>query len=608
MPAWRSWLLHLALFLALAALPLLSLLGAEPGAFLAHPGSELPVRLWGIQTYPDVGLLGGFVSTIGHPHPGPLNNPDVVGTVVVGLLRPLLGLAGAWNALVVLLLWANMVATWALLRAWLGEPVAAVTGALGVGFMPLALSYGLSSAIVDTLGIWPYPLGLLALLQVSRNRRPGLWGAAAGLAAALAVVSSPYTFVVAFSGLPVAALVLAPGLPRRLRDRAFRARWGVGLFALALVGGVLVGAYALHLRSLMSAPGSLMSSEYVALTRNSPPWDSLRPGHLGQFVAPLAEYLAIGKAALAERDTASHYARTVALTSTLFALALVGALADRRARPWAVVALVAALASTGPFLVLAPDLAFDQPVNPFFLFVHYVAPGGRMLLETFRYGGLAGFATAMAAAVGVAWLRRRGGALAVVGALAPVAFLVDLALLSPVPVPLPVARLEVSPAYARLDDVLPPGPIVELPHSDGDTGRFTRIQFFHQQVHRRPIANVVRGYPPDLLLDNDLLRALLAAEILVDPVTPDSRLPPGRHGPGAHGGPYRRLRFDERPGSDPVAGRAELVRAGFVGIVIDPSAYTSEASRQRVRELLGPDLVTVEDRWVLPLTVDSQPR
>jgi len=49
--------------------------------------------------------------------------------------------------------------------------------------------------------------------------------------------------------------------------------------------------------------------------------------------------------------------------------------------------------------------------------------------------------------------------------LIPVLVVAEVAWLSPVPVPLPVAEPQLSAAYERLDEVLPPGPIIELPTS-----------------------------------------------------------------------------------------------------------------------------------------------
>ncbi len=585
----------LLILLAVACLPLLSLLGGGWG-YLAHPDSELPVRLWSMLTFPEVGLLGGFVEVLGHPTPGVLNNPDVVGTGIVFLLRPVLGLAGAWNFMVVGLLFANMAATWAFLRAWLVDEVAAMMGALAVGLMPLGLSYSVASSISDMLNLWPYPLGLLALLRLSRGHQPVWNGIFAGLMAAAAVVSSPYAFVVAFGGVPVGALLAGRSLRGLARDPARRGGLLRGLGAMVLVSGLLVGLYALNLWQIMATPGSLVSVEAIGTTRNAPPWEGLRPDLPGAFATSLSDYLAVGKGALVQRAVGSHYLRTTSVTVTLALLTLLAALVSPRGRPWAGLALFAALASTGPFLGIRPNLFLEGAWNPFFFYMHYLTPGGHLLQETFRYGFLAAFAAAIAGAAAVAWLRARGGAWRRLAPLLPVLYVAEVLALSPVPIPLPVARFQVSPAYTRLDELLPEGAIIELPLSNGDTARFHRRHFLNQRVHGRAIADIVQGTIPQLMVENRLLRPLVVAEALVDP--PEDGAPPKPETRFAGG---RRPALDPAPWADPWQGRQDLIRQGFVGIVIDPSSYTSRAALVQVLELLGPGTLTVEDRLVHPL-------
>ena len=64
--------IQIAVVLAAAALPLLFVMG-EPGLFLADPLSELPVKLWGWDTFAlDSGrFLGGQVDGISYPMPAP---------------------------------------------------------------------------------------------------------------------------------------------------------------------------------------------------------------------------------------------------------------------------------------------------------------------------------------------------------------------------------------------------------------------------------------------------------------------------------------------------------------------------------------------------------
>ena len=67
---------------------------------MAGPLSELPVKLWVYDAFSEPGLFfGGVVESICWPAPGPLNNADLLGTLVVGglggTIGVALGLAGA---------------------------------------------------------------------------------------------------------------------------------------------------------------------------------------------------------------------------------------------------------------------------------------------------------------------------------------------------------------------------------------------------------------------------------------------------------------------------------------------------------------------------------
>jgi hypothetical protein len=230
-------------------------------------------------------------------------------------------------------------------------------------------------------------------------------------------------------------------------------------------------------------------------------------------------------------------------------------------------------------------------MNPLFFYV-FLAPGGSLVLETFRYGFVACFAAAMAAAAGVAWLRSQGGWLRHAGTAAPALFALEVLLVSPVPFPLPVNHAAPARAYASLSSRVPPGAIVELPFTYGAAGRFARIHFLNQLVHRRAVADIVRGWPPDLYVENDLLATLVAAEALSDAATPEEDARPR----------FRRVRVPAPSDPDLSAARAELIEAGFVAIVIDPSGYASPAALERVVALVGPGVFRLDDRLVYPLT------
>ncbi len=588
---WQRWLPP-ALLLLLAALPALSLIG-HPGALLAGPHSEIFVKIWTFEALSGTRLLGGDVTTVGFPNTGLINNPDPLGTAVYGLLRPLLGRAGAYNTLVIGQLWAAMLAAWLLARDLTRDPWAALVAGAGFGLTPLVLVYPLACGITDILQLWPYPLAMLFGLRALRRRgwRDGLL---AGGFAGVGFVTCPYDFVVFSSfALPLALwlpLAWHGGLvpsdePPAERGPRQLLRAGAG----ALVGVLLAaGWYALWMKLLMSGPDAQISEELVAGTRHMPPFRMLHPEELKRFTAFGAEYFATGKSELVVRDMISRFYRAFSPGFLLMALALLGVVASRGRRVaaalWLFVAVFAAVASTGPFMPWSRHVCFDHAVNPAWLAVHYLLPGGKLILEPLRYGLVAALGLSVAAAFGVAALVRRWGAW--VGVLAALLVVAEVAVLSPVPVPLPVAQLEVSPAYGRLDEVLPPGPIIELPYFDRGTQRFDRRHFLQQLEHGRPIADEIVGFPPRYLVENQFTAQIISVE-------------------KPFGAVAVRMEWPERIDED----RERLAADGFVGIVVDPAGYDGPERAEQVLALLDVlgEPVELHDRLVFRLEPGAGP-
>ncbi len=571
----------------LAALPALSLVGG--GGFLADPWSELPVKLWGFSAHwPS--LFGGLITGIAHPDPGVLNNPDIVGTVVVQTQQGIFGLTGAYNLLIVLQLWATMAATWLLARDLLRDHRAALSAAVVFGLSPLVLVYCVAGAVTDMLNLWPYPLALLWLLRALRRgtSRDALLG---GLMFGVGFVTCPYNAVIV-SAMVVPLLAVMPWLwragvtpvPDPEATASPRTWLRVGL--LALLGlGLVGGAYALWMRGLMADAGSLMSDDQVSSSRHAAPWLYLEPAHSDRYVAYLLDYLAVGKDQLISREMGSRYYRAFSLGLVAPCCALLGLRASRGRRwavgAWLVVGLFFVLASTGPFLPLAADLSLPGAYNPVWMGVFHLLPGSDLILEPFRYALGASLGLGLAAAVGVLALQRRFGAW--VGWALPLVLVAELALLSPVPVPLPSAQLEVDPAYDTLDEILPDGAIVELPYFDRGTHRFDRMHFLNQLHHGRSIPNRVEGFLPSTLLEN-----LLTAQLVEFERCSEQQL--GRE---QELGPLE-LEIDS------------LVDDGFVAIVIDHDGYASAERRDAVIELLVQliEPVHFHGRTVFPLVAD----
>jgi hypothetical protein len=587
----------------LAALPALSVLNAG-GGFLGHPGSEVAVRVWSHETFWRLGVLGAMVP-IGAPDSGPLNNPDVVGSVLYGLGHLVLDRPAAYNLALVVTLWANMAAAWWLAHGWLRDRWAATLAAVAIGLAPYLLTYGVDSAITDQLHLWPWLLAVGALHRASLADEeadappaggheagllamldPGVrWGLLSGLCVGLGFVACPYNAVVAIPGAGtgvLAALVAWRGERPR--------RWRLARAVLAaLAACVLVaGPYAMQLRSILASRASEVAEDYVDGTRHAPPWPGLAPEHPSRYAAKLYEYVAVGKQSLLTRDTGSRYLRTMSQGFGLLALAALAAAggARRGARGWAAVALLGAGISIGPYAILSHRWWLDTPANPLYRAAWHL-PGGAIILESFRYGMLVVVGVALAAAAGVAALRARGGRWRHAGPLAVGLSLAEVAVVSPVPFPLDVAPLTVPEAYDQLDTVLPPGAIVELPFFEKASGRFNRSHFLYQLHHGRVIADGVQGYPPRLFMDNALLRNLLFEEM--------------------RGGPQGMLLIAPVDVLRERDALEELRAAGFVGIVVDPAGYLDPSSLPQVVAKLRVPVMRVGDRLVFRLDQDAAP-
>lgn len=555
-----------ALLVACAALPFLSLLGTH-GAILADARSEAPIKLWVFETFWRAGIFGGRV-TAGWPYPGSLNNPDPTGTIVTGLLRPVIGRAHAYNALVYLQLLANLAAMRALLRSLGLSRGASVAGAAAFGLTPVVLVYCVAGAVTDMLNLWPWLLALRAgLRSLSTGWRDGL---AAGAWVGAGFVTCPYNAVV-FS---IMAIPLLPftGLLRGRGAALLPARpspWPSVLGALLAVGvgaAVVATPYAVQMRRVMDAPDSQMSAEMVASTRNVAPYPYLAPSNNDRYTAFLADYVAVGKRALITREAGSRYYRAFSPGLYLLALALYG-LVPRRQRGvvamWCAVGVFCAIASLGPFTPITGALASPTPNNALWLALQAAWPGATMLQEPFRYAIPAVVAVCIAGAFGVDALERSAGPW--VGRAALLVCVGELVFLSPVPAPLPTAALAPAESSYQLAKLLPEGAIIALPYFDEGTARFVRTHFLDQLVHQRPIADEVSGFPARYLRENNYTAALLAAEK-----------------------PYGKLAVTVTDPTRVDADRLRLPADGFVGIVVDRARFLNQKHYADVQALLAP--------------------
>lgn len=574
------------LIVVFASLPFASLLLPEAGACLADPYSELPVKLWVFDAFlqPDR-FFGGVIDEIRFPNPGLLNNPDIVGTLVVGGLGRVAGDCGAYNLLVWLQLLANAVAAWLVGAQWAGDRRAGLVAAGCVALMPLLLVYCVAGAITDMLNVWPYLLSAWALRRAWEDPRARAgWPVLSGALVAVGFVTCPYNAVVFLPAVVPMGCLLALGGPTRFGLAPLRG-WShlLRLVALVAAGGLLVGGpFVVGLRLILEDPNSQMAAASVESSRHAWPFHELVPRVEERYTAYLLDFVRVGPGSVVLRDNVARFYRAQGAGLGVTALAIVGCALPGPGRPaarlWTATALFFVLAAVGPFLPLTQTLALPQPANPVWLGLHYGFPGASLLLEPFRYGLPAAACLGVAACVAVAGLSSRLGAW--VTWVAPVVILVETLTLAPVFRPMPTTTPTVPEIYTRLDELLPPGAVLELPFFQYGSKLFTRNVFLHQRTHGRPIPHIVEGYPPPYLVENPATVTLLAQE---DP-------------PAV---------FDLRPsaGGDLGPGIQALQHDGFVGIIVNPALYKDPRLLGQVERMLRPWGPPIKDgdRWIYRL-------
>jgi hypothetical protein len=557
---------------ALAGLLLLSLIG-HPQGVLSVPDSELAVKLWVWEDFGPTHLFAKHTDRVGWPEPGILNNPDPVGTLTSAVLRPFVGRYWAFNLHVVLITFLNLLSAWSLARFLTRDDLAALLGAAAFALTPFVVLYCIDSAIIDVLNLWPWVAGIRYALDAGATG--SRWKAGvSGLLFGAGLLACVYNTVV-FAGALLPLAFLAPMLLGNLKKSrklptwtAALAEWGGLLLCVAAPFTILAVFMVGSLHSVTSSSTSQLPAEFIASTRHVAPYLSLHPSQFDRMFTNIQDFFAVGPSAVIERQAAARFLRAYAPGFVVWAFALIGALRFRGAWIWMLLGLWGLLASTGPYLPLNESHYLPHAWNPAWILPRYLIPGSTLLLEPFRYVIWAVLGLSMAAACGVAWIRQRTHAAVPVVAL--LLFLGELVALSPIPIPLPTTDFEIPEAYAQLDEVLPPGAIIELPYHVRGGKLFDRRHFLHLLAHERPIPDIVLGFVPPLFKENQFLADILHVER-----------------------PYGALAVRVSVPGDIPAHRQELAGMGVAGIIVDPMGYRNFDTRERVLtrlDELGPRL------------------
>ena len=455
---------RLSAYLAAAVVYAAVLLWCFHGVF-AHPGSRI-VYGFGDGTST---LRGYWAASVQHRDPfnftsdalmgapqGTAQTPAIVlanGGVQAGFvweLRGALGLVGAWNAFMLLGLFATALGMFALLE-WLGCTFgASLLGGYVFGFSP----YDLERAYAGHLGLlqnWVFVLLAYALLRL-RGGRSLRSSALAGAAIALAFYNSAY------EGLLAGLMTLVFLLVELVRLGGRRERLGtVGLGAFAYLSGL----------AAMTPIFVLYAREHAAVVEAT----AQRANDLYTYSAQLSAYLVPSP-----RNPLFHWVRGFhsndlteqtlffGYSTLLLALAAVvllvrrdGWLTASQGRRWTAI-FAAVLAPAALLLSLPPSyrvgsLTIPMPSKSIGLFTSFWRVYS-------RFGLLVGFALATLAALALSALAVRGGRWRL---LTPIALLVAFLELLPGNVSALNTNAKAQPAWVRYLAAQPRGIVATYP-------------------------------------------------------------------------------------------------------------------------------------------------
>jgi hypothetical protein len=434
--------------------------GELPGA-----GPDVVSTTWGAWWLGQVGPAGLFgVETTLVNHPGgavgSLLSPLTTGAQA--LLTSTLGVGWALSVVAVVHALALAGAVGWLAHAGGARGPAAVVAAAAV-LVGRYLPFGLGEGSIVAIAALPVPLGLIALLRLSRG---GGWVAVAAVAACSgwAAIENPYLAPV----LPGVAAALALGVaPARRRLVVALATGAIAV--LAVVAVFKGGASPDYPREVDGTALTLAGWRFTVVDL---PWSRVRPWEV-VWGGPVRWTLQ------SDAAVSAGGGRTFGLS--VLALAAVGAVRrPRQALPWCGLAFA--------MLVLAAGSSQADVGLPFLYLNHILDAVARPLTQPVRFLAVALVAVAVAAGHGAAALARHRWALPGVLAL----FAVESAALGAGSLRLPTTALPAAPCLAELpvqaDKLgIPDGAALAWPW-DARDGEASRSQLL-QMVHGRAAAH-----------------------------------------------------------------------------------------------------------------------
>lgn len=424
-------------------------------------------------------------------------------------LVPLLGIAGAYNVLLLAALTLSAFAAYALVHELVEDRGAALVAGLLFGFSPwVLLEASVGSLEHACAGV--LPLGVLGLVRMQRSPGRGPIALTAGATVLAALISWYFAIFLALAG----ALFTAA----HLRDRGYLRRAAVAVaVVLALAVPLALAVYPAATRPRPPLTPDLLQ-ERAALrdfVDGRLALQDLAPDALDRYAAAEVYFNGYSPANQfqPERPTDPLNGR---IASVLLYAALVGALtAGRRGIFWLVLSLVFGVLAIGPALRVGEFTegtlhAVGLPYTAFYNATELL----RQAFRPYRFLVMADLGLVVLAGYGLAWLARRPG-----NAFHAAAFVAVLAARWIVP-DYPPVRLESAeppPYYRELAQIPGRFALLELPfYAIPSTAAQTRYVYY-QAVHGKPILNDHFVRTTELLRLQELVRGNTALAAFMGP-------------------------------------------------------------------------------------------
>jgi len=421
---------------------------------------------------------------IAFPREGPFSSIAPLNDALSLLPQAVFGLVPAFNLVVLFHLLLALTGGYALARVAGVRWVGALASGLIFGLNSFLLSYGLSSAVVETSTVGWVAWFLAAMVWLVREPgfRPAL---ATGILFACAGIASFYWTVIVAVCMPPLALAII-WERRRATGRGFDRTLWLWVAASIVIAAVVFVPPASKLMATYIEGGAVLE-DYADRKQLLLPPDVM--AKLAHDFATVSGYLVPGKAQLAVNEdmdmlAQSTYAGWVAL--------ILGSIGLRRGRwRWLVMAVWGGVLSLGPFMFVTGE-AYRPEAVFWWVGLRDIFPPVRLITSYVRFSAFFFLGLAVLAGFGVdnlvAELRTRGVRPAALAGLALGGLvLVEIRFVSPVTVPLPHAEAYVPAVSLQLAELPKEGAVLDWPQRY--PGRIVEVSryFYYQSAHGRPI-------------------------------------------------------------------------------------------------------------------------